>query len=115
MRCEVCHYNKGKIDLIWFGGRRPRPSYQKPAMALCVACQQALAILTDKGTIKFKQDSKDTTNSRYSIVKLQIKRQRWDDPNMPQWKIDEWIRRHPKRAAGINPRALRTNPRALKD
>lgn len=112
MRCEVCYYETD-ILIVPFGGLRPRPSYRKPAVKLCAACRHSLDLLKNQDRLHFRCDpSLDTTNSRFAIIKVAIKRNRFGNVNMSQSEIKNWIRRHPKRAAGTNPRALGTNPKA---
>jgi hypothetical protein len=115
MKCEICHYAKSRVEPIKFGGSRPRFTYRKDTMHLCYPCRQALIDLTLNGQIAFHQDpARDTTNSRFSFIVAAIKRKRFGSANAPIHLVKRWIKRHPKRAAGTNPRALGTNPRALK-
>jgi hypothetical protein len=49
---------------------------------MCDECQRVLADLTDQDRIHFRQQRlKDTTNSRFSLIKAAIKRKRFGDPN----------------------------------
>jgi hypothetical protein len=48
---------------------------------MCPACQKILAEIIDE--IHFRKElSRDTTNSRFAIIKAAIKRRRFGDPNI---------------------------------
>jgi hypothetical protein len=81
MKCEVCR-SENSVTRFWIGGDRPRESYRPPRIKLCEDCQETLADLVDRDQIHFRREAgRDTTSSRYSIVKGAIKRERFGNPN----------------------------------
>lgn len=81
MKCEICKSEK-KVIAFSIGGGRPMQGYRKPLINLCEVCQRSLANLLENNKLHFRREpGRDTTNSRYSIVKAAIKRERFGDPN----------------------------------
>jgi hypothetical protein len=85
-RCEICGV-EAAVEIWEYGGVRPGASYRKSSCRICRGCKAVALGLLAKKRIKFRLGSRDTTNSRFSLLKASIKRQRFGHPNISARKL----------------------------
>jgi hypothetical protein len=80
-KCEVCGSEHGPAFYL-LGGGRPRETYRPASIILCEECWEAADRVMPKCKARFRAGERDTTNSRYSILKAAIKKHCWGNPNI---------------------------------
>jgi hypothetical protein len=80
MKCEICYV--WGATYFTMGGLHPSYTYRKPVCKLCKECQDTLLKLFNEGSIKLRTGKRDTTNSRFSLFKAAVKRERFGHANI---------------------------------